>query len=55
MKLVFVIMLLGLSACTVNIVDKRLTRDEVAAAFAQRDQIFKAIAKELQVLKEAKK
>lgn len=55
MKLIYLIAAFFLSACTIQIEDKRLTREEVAAAFAQRDHIFKAMAKEIQALKEDKK
>lgn len=39
-----------LSACTVQIEDKRLPREEVAAAFKQRDEAITAIIEKLKQL-----
>ncbi len=47
-------LLVALPACTVNVVDKRLDREEVALAFKQRDQVLKALVQEISILKQAK-
>lgn len=44
--------LLLLSACMVNITDKRLTREEVSAAFKQRDNAIMGLATIVKELKE---
>jgi hypothetical protein len=46
--------LLSLAGCTINVVDKRLSREEVAVAFRERDAVIAAIAKKLQELDTAK-
>jgi len=51
MKLLFVITALFLSACTVRVTDSRLTREEVAAAFAQRDAALDTIVAEIKQIK----
>lgn len=54
MKKLIVLALL-LSGCTINVADKRLTREEVALAFQQRDKILEGMATVLKELKEPKK
>jgi len=39
-----------LGGCTVNVVDSRLTREEVNAAFSQRDAAIDALAKVIKKL-----
>jgi len=39
-----------LSGCTINIVDKRLTREEVGAALKQRDEAIGVMAKAIKEL-----
>lgn len=39
-----------LSACTIQVEDKRLPREEVAAAFKQRDEAIAAIIEKLKQL-----
>jgi len=36
-----------LAGCTINIVDKRLTREDVAAAFKERDAVLMTIVNQL--------
>jgi hypothetical protein len=45
--------LLLLSGCTFNVVDKRLTREEVAGAFKERDEALKLITIVVKELQEA--
>jgi hypothetical protein len=57
-KVILAACLLSLSGCTINLVDKRLSREEVAAAFKQRDAAIEGLAqaiKELQPKEEEKK
>lgn len=57
-KIIIAACLLSLSGCTINLVDKRLSREEVAAAFKQRDELIVGLAeaiKELQPKEEEKK
>lgn len=50
MKIAILSTLLMLSACTIQIEDKRLPREEVAAAFKQRDEAIAAIIEKLKQL-----
>lgn len=47
----YLVLILVLGGCTLNVEDKRLTRDEVAVAFQQRDRALEVLAKEIQALK----
>lgn len=40
-----------LAGCTISVVDKRLTREEVAAAFKQRDNALMGLAQTVKELK----
>ena len=59
MKLALLILCaLTLGGCTVTVVDSRLSREEVAKAFQQRDQVLETIVAKLKALepkKESKK
>ena len=44
------LILLALSSCTVNVVDKRLDRQEVAEAFRQRDSVIELLVKKVDEL-----
>lgn len=49
------IIALLLSGCTINVVDKRVTREEVAAALAQRDEAIGKIALAVKQLQDKNK
>lgn len=51
MKALLCVALLTLSGCTISVVDTRITREELAQAFAQRDENIQAIAQALAKLK----
>lgn len=53
MKLVLIATLF-LSGCTVKVVDSRLSREEVAAAFKQRDEAMGIMAKAIKELQPKK-
>lgn len=40
-----VVIALFLSSCTISVVDKRLPREEVQAAFGERDKVLEGYAK----------
>lgn len=42
------------TGCTVNVVDKRLTREEVAAALRDRDNAINALAVAVKALQDTK-
>lgn len=46
----YLLILSLLNACTVNVVDRRLTREEVAAALQERDQVIAGIAEKVEEL-----
>ena len=48
--LVFSAVTLAVTGCDINIVDKRLTKEEVAQAFAQRDAMLKSMAEAIKNL-----
>lgn len=50
-----IVLALFLSSCTVNVMDKRLTREEVALAFKQRDAVLEGIATKLKEMEAPKK
>lgn len=50
--LVFSAVTLAVTGCDVNIVDKRLTREEVQKAFQQRDKILDSMAKAIATLQQ---
>ena len=50
-----VVGLMVFGGCTINVVDKRLSRDEVAVAFRQRDAVLELITKEIERLQQALK
>jgi len=51
MRVVLCVALLMLSGCTISVVDTRITREEIAQAFAQRDENIQAIAQALAAMK----
>ena len=50
-----VIVCLLLSACTINVVDNRFTREEVLAAFAERDEMIGKLAVVIDTMQKEKK
>lgn len=55
MKLILCILASALAGCSLQLEDKRLTREEVATAFKQRDASLEALAKELVRVRDAAK
>lgn len=47
MRYILVVSLILLSACTIQVTDKRLPREEVAEAFAQRDKALQGLTEVL--------
>ena len=47
----WLILALVLCGCTINITDKRLSREEIRAAFDQRDKVLTGMGKEIKDLK----
>lgn len=43
----YLLLALFLSGCTVSVVDKRVTREELAAAFKQRDDAIEVLAEKI--------
>lgn len=47
MKILTLLLTLFLCSCTVRVVDSRMTREELVAAFGQRDQMLSALASKI--------
>lgn len=52
--LVFTAVTLAVTGCDINIVDKRLSKEEVVKAFQQRDQVLASMAQAIKTLQEDK-
>lgn len=46
-KLIAVVIVIALSGCTVAVTDQRITREELATAFQQRDQAIGSLAESM--------
>lgn len=50
----YLLLAILLSGCTVSVVDGRVTREELAAAFGQRDTAIKILAEKIKEMDAAK-